>query len=240
MKKRLFHLMIFVMIICLFPQFVSAKIGYVSDLLLLTFRQGPSNSYAVTKTLRSGTSVSILDEKNGFYKVELQSKEIGWVDKKFIMFELPKTIIIDQLTQKNRTLENKISQLESTAGTLKGKILSLESDYSQKIESLEVSLEAALDEKKKVSNSLSGTQEKHNTLIRQSKDIQKIIKENKTLQEERATLSKELEILKTKNRNLFKTGMIKWFLSGVGVLLLGWIIGQSVSSKKRGSGSLLD
>ncbi|WP_299982352.1 TIGR04211 family SH3 domain-containing protein [Desulfobacula sp.] len=197
MKKSLFHLMIFVIIIFLFPQLTFAKTGWVSDMLLLTFRQGPGTSYAVTKTLTSNTPVLILEEKNEFYKVELQSKEIGWVNKKFISFELPKPFIIDQLKQKNKDLE--------------------------------ASLKTALNAKKR----------KQTPLIEQSKNIQKIVKENKVLQEKNSTLSRELEILKKNNKGFLKIDMIKWFLAGVGVLLLGWIIGHNISSKKRRSGSLL-
>ncbi len=240
MKKSFFHLIIFVMALFLSPQLTFAKTGYVSDMLLLTFRQGPGNSYAVTKTLQSNTPVSILEEKNGFYKVELQSREIGWVDKKFIIFELPKTFVINQLKKENELLENKLLQLDTSTQTFKDKISTRENESSQKIQSLEASLKAAMDEKVSMGNSLSETQEKYNTLIKQSKSIQKIVKENKTFQEENSTLSKELEITKAKNKDLLKTGMIKWFLSGVGVLLLGWIIGQTVSSKKRKSSSLLD
>jgi len=240
MRKSFFHLIIFIMTICLFPQLIFAKTGYVSDMLLLTFRQGPGNSYAVTKTLKSNTPVSILEEENGFYKVELQSREIGWVDKKFIIFELPKTFVINQLKKKNELLENKLLQLDSSTQTFKDNISVRENESSQKIQSLETSLKAAIDEKASMTNSLSEAQGKYNTLIEQSKNIQKIVKENKIFQEENLTLSKDLEIAKTKNKNLFKTGMIKWFLAGVGVLLLGWIIGQSVSSKKRKSSSLLD
>jgi len=207
MKKLLFHLILFVVMTCLFPQLTFAKTGYVSDMLLLTFRQGPGNSYASTKTLKSNTPVTILEEKNEFYKVELQSKEIGWVDKKFIIFELPKTFIIDQLKQENKILENKILKLKSTAQTLKEKILSQKNEYPQRTE--------------------------------QSKNIQKIVKENKMLKEKNLKLSKELKMLKEKNKDLFKIGMIKWFLAGLGVLLTGWIIGQSVSSKKYQSSSLL-
>ncbi len=239
MKKSLFHLMVFTAIICLFPQLSFAKTGYVSDMLLLTFRQGPGNSYAVIKTLKSNTPVSILEETNDFFKVELQSNEIGWVDKKFIIFELPKTFIIDQLKQENKSLENKISKLESLTQTLKDKINSREKGYSQETGSLETSLKTALDEKKNLSSSLSEAQAKYNILIEQSKNIQKIVKENKMLQKKSSTLFTELEILKEKNKTLFKTSMIKWFLSGVGVLLIGWIIGQSVSSRKRRSSSLL-
>jgi len=240
MKKSFFHLIIFVMALFLSPQLTFAKTGYVSDMLLLTFRQGPGNSYAVTKTLQSNTPVSILEEKNGFYKVELQSREIGWVDKKFIIFELPKTFVINQLKKENELLENKLLQLDTSTQTFKDKISTRENESSQKIQSLEASLKAAMDEKVSMGNSLSETQGKYNTLIKQSKSIQKIVKENKTFQEENSTLSKELEITKAKNKDLLKTGMIKWFLSGVGVLLLGWIIGQTVSSKKRKSSSLLD
>ncbi|RLC22750.1 MAG: TIGR04211 family SH3 domain-containing protein, partial [Deltaproteobacteria bacterium] len=231
---------IFVMALFLSPQLTFAKTGYVSDMLLLTFRQGPGNSYAVTKTLQSNTPVSILEEKNGFYKVELQSREIGWVDKKFIIFELPKTFVINQLKKENELLENKLLQLDTSTQTFKDKISTRENESSQKIQSLEASLKAAMDEKVSMGNSLSETQEKYNTLIKQSKSIQKIVKENKTFKEANSTLSKELEITKAKNKDLLKTGMIKWFLSGVGVLLLGWIIGQTVSSKKRKSSSLLD
>lgn len=240
MRKSFFHLIIFVMALFLSPQLTFAKTGYVSDMLLLTFRQGPGNSYAVTKTLQSNTPVSILEEKNGFYKVELQSREIGWVDKKFIIFELPKTFVINQLKKENELLENKLLQLDTSTQTFKDKISTRENESSQKIQSLEASLKAAMDEKVSMGNSLSETQEKYNTLIKQSKSIQKIVKENKTFKEANSTLSKELEITKAKNKDLLKTGMIKWFLSGVGVLLLGWIIGQTVSSKKRKSSSLLD
>ncbi len=239
MKKSLFTLIVFIIIISLFPLASSARTGYVSDMLLLTFRQGPGNSYAVEKTLMSNTPVLILEEKNSFYKVELESKEVGWVDKNFIIFTLPKTLMINKLEKENKNLSNKIMELQSSVGELQDKLSSIEQNDSQTKEELEISLKKALDEKNKTINMLSDTQEEYDTLTRQSKNIQKIIKENKILKEQTQTLSGELEIIKEKSKNLFKTGMIKWFLTGSGVLLLGWIIGQSVSSKKQRSSSLL-
>lgn len=240
MRKLFFHLIIFLLVMGVTPQISLAKTGYVSDMLLLTFRQGPGNSYSVTKTLKSNTPVSILEEENGFYKVELQTREIGWVDKKFIVFDPPKALIIDQLTQEKNRLEDKLEKLESATQALKDKTSSQENDASQKIIELEASLKTALDEKASMENLLSDSREKYNTLIEQSKNIQKIIRENKMLLEKNKVLSRDLDVFKDKNKTLFKTGMIKWFLAGVGVLLMGWIIGQSVSSKKRSSGSLLD
>ncbi len=239
MKKPLFIVILFIVIICLFPLSGYGKTGYVSDMLLLTFRQGPGNSYAVLKTLTSNTSVAILEEKNGFYKVELQSKEIGWVDKKFIIFTLPKTIMINKLEKENSNLKNKILQLQKNSARLQDKLSSMEQNYSQTRTELETSLKTAMDEKKKTADMLSDSKVKYTTLTQQSKDIQKIIKENKIFKEQNTALLDELTIFKEQNKNLFKTGMIKWFLAGTGVLLLGWIIGQSVSSRKQHSSSLL-
>ena len=239
MKKSLFTLIVFIIITCLFPQASSARTGYVSDMLFLTFRQGPGNSYAVEKTLMSNTPVVILEERSGFYKVELESKEVGWVDKNFIIFTLPKTLMINKLEKENKNLSNKIMGLQSSLGELQNKLSSVQQNYSQTKEKLEISLNTALDEKNKSNNMLSDTRGEYDTLTRQSKNIQKIVKENKVLKEQTQTLSEELEIIKEKSKNLFKTGMIKWFLTGSGVLLLGWIIGQSVSSRKQKSSSLL-
>jgi len=240
MRKISFHFIILIMIFCLFPQTLFAKTGYVSDILVLTFRQGPGNSHAKIKTLISNTPVQILGEKNGYYKVELKSKEIGWVDKNFINFEPPKTFVIDQLNREKKTLELKITTLESTIDTLNNKTGLTKNEASQTITSLESSLESAANERDELKAQLANTLKKHNLFTQKSRDIQKIIKENKTLQDKNAGLSKNLDILKEKNKGLFKAGMIKWFLSGVGVLLLGWIIGHSMSSKKRKYSSLLD
>ena len=209
--------MIGAMILCLFPHPSPAETGYVSDMLLLNFRQGPGNTHAVIKTLKSNTPVTILAEENGFYKVKLQSEELGWIDKSFIVFEPPKTQIIDQLQQKNKTLENKILQLESTRQTLKETIKSLETDLKK------------------------GSNKPGNQPIQtdQLKNIQKLMDKNKHLQKENSRLSRNLEQLKENHKGLFKNDMIKWFLAGGGVLLLGWIIGQSISSKKQQSGSSL-
>ena len=109
-----------------------------------------------------------------------------------------------------------------------------------KIQTLEASLNEMRNDKQKLTESLKDTKKKYETLIQQSKDIQSIIKENKAFKTTNETLAADLEIFKKKNKTLFKTGMIKWFLAGVATLLVGWVLGQSVSSRKRAGSSLLD
>lgn len=240
MRKRFACLMILVLISGVFPGYCMARSGYVSDMLLLTFREGPGNEYKVIKALKSNTPINVLEEQNGFYKVELTTGEIGWVDKKYITFELPNAVIARQLDQKNKQLESQLENLRSGKEDLGTQFDSMKTEYEKQIEDLKILLTKSQNKNTALSNELEKSTSKYETLINQTENIQNIVQDNKAFQEKNETLSKELEALKSKHKNAFRTAMIKWFLAGVGVLLIGWIIGSSVSSKKRGSGYLLD
>jgi SH3 domain protein len=237
MKKSFFQFLILLLLFLGLPSLLPAQSGYVSDMLFLTFREGPGNSYAIMKRLKSDTPVSILEERGGYYKVELESKETGWVDKRFISFETPKIVIIEALKQENKTLENKILELEtqlqsiptsSTGGNESGK----------KIRDLEESSTSETDETEKTDISLPDAKEK--ALIEESGKFQQIVNENKALQKKNEALAAELADFQSKGPRPLKTDMIKWFLFGVGVLLLGWLFGHTVSiNKRRGGSSLL-
>lgn len=241
MKKSLFQFLILLLLFFGLPSLLPAQTGYVSDMLFLTFREGPGDSYAVIKRLKSDTPVSILEEQGEYYKVELESKETGWVDKRFISFETPKMMIIETLKQENKTLENKILELETQLQSTRNQISTGGNESGQKIKELEAALKTAMDETEKTNLSLSDTQKKYDTLIEQSRNIQQIVNENKALQEKNEILSAELSEFKSKGPGLLKTDMIKWSLFGVGVLLLGWLFGHSTSinKRRRGGSSLL-
>ncbi|MFA5903041.1 MAG: TIGR04211 family SH3 domain-containing protein [Desulfobacula sp.] len=240
MKKSLFQILILFSLFVGLPDSLTAQTGYVSDTLFLTFRDGPGESSAVIKRIKSDTPVSILEEQAEYYKVELESKEVGWVDKRFIIFETPKTMIIETLKQEKQALENKILDMGTQLQSIKTHISSGDNASVQKILELETSLKAEKDETEKINVSLSENKKKYDTLIEQSGNIQKIINENKELQEKNKTLSAELAAFKSKSTGFLNGDMIKWALFGVGVLMLGWIFGHSISvSKRRGGSSLL-
>lgn len=197
-----------------------AQTAYVSDMLILTFREGPGPNYPVLSALKSDTPVTVIEEKNGYLKVALSSGEQGWVDKSYIVTDPPKSIIIDRLKKENAALEEKI------------KVLSEKSD--------QVLMEQLKKENQSLIQSVETLKSRYTTLKAASANITDVIEENKHLKTQNATLSATLAQQKGKDQFLYKTGMIKWFLAGVGVLLLGWLIGLSISSRQGGSGSLLD
>ncbi|MCP3943848.1 MAG: TIGR04211 family SH3 domain-containing protein [Desulfobacteraceae bacterium] len=221
------------------PAYSQAKTGYVSDMLILTFRQGPATSFPVLQTLKSNTRLTVLEEDNGYYKVELDSGKTGWVDKQFITFEIPKAQIIEKLNQEKANLKTRLDANTKTLEQLKTQFTTQKFSQGKKTSALITSLKETMDKNNLLSTQLKTSQAAYNTLKTQSKNVLEIVETNKVLEKENAQLSQKLTQLEKKTSHLFKSGMIKWFLAGVGVLLLGWVIGQSVSSKKRRSNSLL-
>ena len=71
-----------------------------------------------------------------------------------------------------------------------------------------------------------------------TEDLFQVLQKNKDLENENTQLSLQVEQLEKKSATLFKTGMIKWFLAGFGVILFGWILGQTVSGRTRRKNSL--
>ena len=197
-----------------------AQTAYVSDMLILTLRKGPGPSYPVISALKSDTPLTIIKESNGYLKVALSSGEQGWVDKKYVVTDPPKLIIIDRLKKENAVLEDKI------------RVLTEQTDQS--------AMEQLKKENQTLTQNIETLKSQYAALKTASANVSNTLEENKRLKTRNASLSAELAQQKGNNGFMFKTGMIKWFLAGVGVLLLGWVIGLSVSSRKGGSGSLLD
>lgn len=219
--------------------FAEPRTGYVSDMLILTFRQGPGPSYQVLKTLESNTPLTILEEENGYFKVQLSSEETGWVDKQFVMFDTPKTQIIEQLEQENQTLKKQLEDLTAAHDTRINQLTSRTSSGQKDAAALKAAQEKAQEQVNALTRQLATSQERYATLAESSEDVLETMEKNKALEEQNNRLSRDLALLEQQSGQVLKAGMIKWFLAGFGVIFLGWILGQSVSSKRQKKKSLL-
>jgi SH3 domain protein len=261
MKKLISLLFVFIMLLFLFPGVLPAieeeKKGYVLDMLWLSFRDGPGEDYRSLRSLRSDTPVLVLEEQGKYFKVRLNSGEEGWANKRFISFAIPKTQIITELKQTNEELENKIKELEARPSqnqpVQNQPIKEIKADTKGFIKEMEALLKTAMDTASNANLSFSDNKEEYNTLIEQLGNIREIAKENKALHDKTKSLSEKIKSLSDQIESLqsesseaggpifFKADMIKWALFGVGVLLLGWIFGHSISvRRRRRSSSLLD
>ena len=219
---------------------VQARTAYVSDMLILTFREGPGTSYPVLKTLKSNTVLNVLEEDQGYFKVELESGEQGWVDKQFVIFEPPKALELEQLEKEKAALEKQLAGVKETADQLRAQLNSRTDETAGELAALNEQSQKIEQENKRLTRELEESRKNFETLEAASQDVVATLDANRALTAKNKQLSQALKQAETQNSRLFKTGMIKWFLAGVGVLLLGWLIGLMLSSKRRRHGSLLD
>jgi SH3 domain protein len=191
------------------------------------------------KTLESNTPLTILEEENGYFKVQLSSEETGWVDKQFVMFDTPKTQIIAQLEQENQALKKELADLTAAHDTRINQLTSRTSSGEEEAAALKAALEEAQEEISTLTKQLAASKDQYATLAKTSENVMEVMEKNKVLEKQNNQLSRDMALLEQQSGQVLKTGMIKWFLAGFGVIFLGWILGQSVSSKRQKKNSLL-
>ena len=215
------------------------KIAYVSDVLILTVRKGPAQSFEIFKTIESDEKLLILEEKGNYSKVKFENSDIGWVQTQYLTFETPDKIIISRLNKKISRLVAKNNDQLTKIELLNNKSNKNQIRLENQKKDLEITLSESVAEKDDYINKYSTINKKYNTLLEKSKNVILTSNENKKLTQLNKELIEKLDNLESKNKTLFKVSMIKWFLAGAGVIFLGWLIGRSISSKGSRNNGLL-
>lgn len=231
---------LFTVFILLNSSWLYAETAYVSDMLILTLREGPGRDYNVIKTLKSNDEVDIVEESEKYYHVHLKSGEKGWVQKQYISFELPDAIRVSRLEEKIKALEKQKNRLEKDKEAAVSMLENKQEAFRSQKTELERRLKAELEKNKILSSKIDEVVSRYEVLKKDASSVVTLKKRNQELEEENATLSKQLKLTSGDRKQLLKTAFIKWFLAGGGVLFLGWLIGRSMSGRRKRSSSLLD
>ncbi len=194
---------------------VMADIQYVSDLLIISVKDGQGVDAPVIGYLRSAAPVDGTQ---------------GWVRKKFIVAEKPKAVIIGELEEKIVILEESIKTLQQGSDTegLQGMI----DGYKQKIATLTASIANEKRTRLALQKDLKKINAKYQQLLNNGKKTADISKELASLKTENKTLKDKIAAKPPADAIPVLAGNMKWFLIGGGVLLLGFIIGRAIRGKK--------
>lgn len=186
-----------------------AETRYVSDTLEITMRSGKGTSYGITRMLRSGTPVEVLevDKKTGYTQVRTRSGKKGWVLSRFLM-KAPAAR--DRLA----AAEKKLAELE------------LEN------RKIETSMTTLKDEKNKLNTRLKGLDSDSRKVSQELAEIKRtassalaIDSENKDLKSRVVSLERQLQTVQQENEGLKDRTARDWFMVGAAVVLLGIIVG---------------
>lgn len=216
-----------------------AQTGYVSDMLILTLREGPGKEYDVIRTLRTNTPVELLEENETHLKVRTQEGEEGWVAKQYITSETPKPVIIAGLKKRVNQLDATIEELQNRRTSLRNEFKTEQQTNSMRMKDLQQRARANSDEATRKTRELKQMTDRYNTLLHQSKNVSDLAEERDRLKTKYQDFKAEIDRLNTgiknlrqKNAHLEHTQILWWFLSGAGVFFVGLIIGK-ISRKKR-------
>jgi SH3 domain protein len=199
-----------------------ADTRYISDTLVVTVRSNTTNDHQVLERLSSNAPVTFLAEQGNFYRVRTANGTEGFILKQYVTAEPPKALIIEQL-------QARIAALESDKNQLQGRYVELQHPNEDSTQNTNLVLQ--LEETR---TNLKQLTEQYESLRESSADVLTLYEDNKLLEEQNQSLTREVLVLREENSSFHRSNMIQWFLAGAAVFLGGWLIGKISRQKPRG------
>jgi len=226
MKSNFIAVFVLLTILAGFVASVHADTRYVSDMLILTVRDRADKEATVLGNLRTADAVEVLEESGRYLKIQTKEGLEGWVQKNFITSAKPKALIINDLQNEITQLNSKIEQFDKNQAGYMDEIRADTQDQQTKNKVLQENVSQLNGELKQLT-------EKYNTLLKKSKkSIAALAGERDKLKELNTALNTENDKLKNDNPNPANTKRTQFFLTGAGVLLLGFFLGKSAKRKR--------
>jgi len=199
---------------------------YVTDSLRLETRQGPSTSHRITRMLRSGTRVTVLEEdaETGYSRVALDDGSEVWILTRFLMEEPAARAQLAEAVDNFARERSKARDLASQLGTMGQTTGEIERSRSELARDKKL-LQTELAQIKQAAANTLAIKERNQSLDKQLKEI-----------------AMDLATTKQRNRALKERSERDWFIAGAGVLLGGMILGLVIPKirwkRRRGWGEL--
>ena len=212
---RLFGLTLF-FTVCLPSVSSFAATLYVSDTTVeANLRTGTQQENRIIALLRPGTQLELLSEEDGWAEVTLADGRTGWILRRYLSERPPWRVTAEKLATENE-------QLRAQVGTIKGG----NQDLLQKNKELQKQVDLQQRELEKVSRN-------YEELKNSSTNYLNLKMAYENLQKGTRQSNAKLDKLEKAHGKLKTSTGIRWFLSGAGVLLLGWLLGSSVARLRR-------
>lgn len=198
----------------------SAETMFVTDSMKITLRIGPGNDRKILAMVKSDEAVNVLETRKEWSFVRTADGKEGWVISRFLTANQPNSILLEDLRQEH-------SQLLAEAATLRNENTALSSEKQQLIAKIETDKEQ-----------LASLTQSYETLKNESADFIQLKKDYEGTKAALEQQTQRAEALDAEAKKLRWNQNVRWFLSGAGVLLLGFIIGFSTKRQRRRSSLL--
>lgn len=188
---------------------------YVSDILKLTLRTGPSIENKILAVIDSGQMMEIVEFGDEWSQVQLPNGKEGWVLSRYLTPNETNNIKLQRLETKHKNLMVQAAEL-------------LEENNRLKAENRKLSTEFEADQKQLVK-----VRTDYETLKTEAAEFLTLKTSYKRAASQLAEQTAKAQKLEEQLSRLGMNTYIKWFLAGSGVLIVGFIIGFSSKRQRR-------
>ena len=219
--KSLIKCVFLIQIWIIFPALsVQAGSMYVTDILKVTLRTGPSIDNKIIKLIESGQRVEVVEPGKEWSLVRIFDGQEGWILNRYLI--------------PNETDKLKLERLQSEHSNLKAKFrTTFEENSKLKTENKKLSSALAATEK-----ALTQVRNDYESLKASSAEFLTLKSNFKKTSTKLSEQTKRADELEEKVEKLTFSNYISWFLAGSGVLFVGFILGFSTKRQRRQSSLL--
>ena len=210
--KRKPILLITILGVLMACQTAAASKAYVTDILRVTLRTGPSIQNKIVTMLSSGQSVEVLGEKGDWSHIRLTKEgatngQEGWVMTRFLITRPPWELQATTVLEENSDLKAKLTTTEKNLND----VVIREKDLTSKLQTS--------------TKALDGLRSEFEALKRGASGYLKLSAAHKVAKSKLESIQKEAQELNAENERLRSSQRNKWFATGALVLLCGLMIG---------------
>ena len=212
-----------------------AETRYISDQLVVSVRAQPQNGSETIVYLKTDTPVEVLEVGEQYIHVKTTNGEVGYIQKSYLTEQTPKATVINRLTRENEGLQERVRELEKQYREVFAKGDEAQKKVLSDLENSRIQI-AELDKAlRKSETELAERTRAYETLKKNAGNIIEITAERDQLRISHEELTTAVTNLDEERKELLKKETIQWFLTGAGVLFLGWVIGKFSRSRRKSS-----
>ena len=193
---------------------------YVNDSARMPLRSGPGMDYRIIDMVNAGKKVQTLENREDWNRVQVPDGKEGWMLTRHLTADRPSVLLVEALREENKSQKEKLADLSSTNTRLSGEV----KQFTKELEETRAELAALKSEHEALKTGSSKYLDLKNNYEKSAAALKEVTQRADSYE-------KDLTRLQL-HQNIW------WFLSGAGVLVVGFLIGSS-SKRQRKRSSLL-
>jgi SH3 domain protein len=196
----------------------SARTRYVTDELAITMRSGKSNQHRIIRSLPSGSRLRVLKSDKDYTRVKTKDGEIGWVLNRYLVESPVARTVLPPIQKRLAAVEAQNKELNQQ----------LKETTKER------------NKLKKIATKYDVLVAEHDELTKEAVKLRQMVAEssglfnaNEKLTHKTKSLNAQVDVLMSEIKELGAGNDKLWFITGAGVILVGFLAGVMVSRRSR-------